>query len=417
MLRAVNASVTVKCDWVCIRKWLETDPTFGAWGSEEQTVTLWTPDEITTSLWLDASDGDTLTLDVSNNVEQWDDKSGNNKHATQGTSANRPAYSTTAWDGVLPALTFDGTNDQLITTLSLPASHSVFFVAERGVQGNNTSSILRPVLEATDGSDSGLRSYGTQRGTLENLEAAIQATRIATDLGNWEETEKLVVANVYDQSDLIGYRNGVQWGSIESADATERTVHIGGSPRTDAAGTVRRFAGKIAEIIVVGNAVTASIRQKIEGYLAWRWGLVGDLPAAHPYKVVPPTIYEKGSYLITGKDLPSLAIIATVSPGAYTLTGKNANFWKVYNLLANKGDYNLTGKDVALFKRFVFLASAGEYILTGKDASFEYNIPIMLRGHSTFHQTVSLNSLITQSIEESSQLHQSIELTSTINKR
>ena len=30
-------------------------------------------------------------------------------------------------------------------------------------------------------------------------------------------------------------------------------------------------------------------RQQTEGYLAWKWGLQGNLPSNHPYKNNPPT--------------------------------------------------------------------------------------------------------------------------------
>jgi hypothetical protein len=31
-------------------------------------------------------------------------------------------------------------------------------------------------------------------------------------------------------------------------------------------------------------------RQRIEGYLAHKWGLVGSLPSGHPYKTAAPTL-------------------------------------------------------------------------------------------------------------------------------
>ena len=52
---------------------------------------LWTPAKITTTLWLDAADSSTIT-ESGGAVSQWDDKSGNDRHATQGTAGNRPSY-------------------------------------------------------------------------------------------------------------------------------------------------------------------------------------------------------------------------------------------------------------------------------------------------------------------------------------
>ena len=65
-------------------------------------------------LWLDASDSNSLTLDGSNNVEEWADKSGNSRDASQGTAANRPSVASAELNG-LDVLRFDGGNDYLQT--------------------------------------------------------------------------------------------------------------------------------------------------------------------------------------------------------------------------------------------------------------------------------------------------------------
>jgi hypothetical protein len=43
------------------------------------------------------------------------------------------------------------------------------------------------------------------------------------------------------------------------------------------------------EIIHYNSALTTSQRQQVEGYLAWKWGLQGNLPANHPFKRFPPS--------------------------------------------------------------------------------------------------------------------------------
>jgi hypothetical protein len=45
--------------------------------------------------------------------------------------------------------------------------------------------------------------------------------------------------------------------------------------------------GFVGEVIVIESADTAT-RQKIEGYLAHKWGLQSNLPTDHPYKAAPP---------------------------------------------------------------------------------------------------------------------------------
>jgi hypothetical protein len=45
---------------------------------------------------------------------------------------------------------------------------------------------------------------------------------------------------------------------------------------------------EVAEFILVGAVITDSGRQKIEGYLAQKWGLSDILPSTHPYKTSAP---------------------------------------------------------------------------------------------------------------------------------
>jgi hypothetical protein len=44
----------------------------------------------------------------------------------------------------------------------------------------------------------------------------------------------------------------------------------------------------LAEIILYDSQLTTLQVQQMEGYLAWKWGLQGNLPASHPYKNAPP---------------------------------------------------------------------------------------------------------------------------------
>jgi hypothetical protein len=63
---------------------------------------------------------------------------------------------------------------------------------------------------------------------------------------------------------------------------------IGGPGNT----TLRQeWQGDIAEIIMISaDFVTTDVRQRIEGYLAHKWGLAGKLAANHPYKNSPPMV-------------------------------------------------------------------------------------------------------------------------------
>ena len=47
---------------------------------------------------------------------------------------------------------------------------------------------------------------------------------------------------------------------------------------------------QVAEVILYNSVLTSTQISKIEGYLAWKWGLVGNLPSSHPYKTSYPTV-------------------------------------------------------------------------------------------------------------------------------
>jgi hypothetical protein len=46
----------------------------------------------------------------------------------------------------------------------------------------------------------------------------------------------------------------------------------------------------VGEVLVFHTAINTDTRQRVEGYLAWKWGLVANLPAGHPYKNAAPTL-------------------------------------------------------------------------------------------------------------------------------
>jgi hypothetical protein len=82
------------------------------------------------------------------------------------------------------------------------------------------------------------------------------------------------------------YLDGISFGtgSTASGPLSGRDLWIG--QRSDGF----PLTGDIAAIVVVGSALADVDREKIEGYLAHKYGLAANLSAGHPYKSTPPTI-------------------------------------------------------------------------------------------------------------------------------
>ena len=83
------------------------------------------------------------------------------------------------------------------------------------------------------------------------------------------------------------YVNGSTTSSLSvtgfSASDTASYVYIG---TRDNKGTT--FNGYMCELIVYNQMIGLTAQQKIEGYLAWKWGIQASLPAGHPYKSARP---------------------------------------------------------------------------------------------------------------------------------
>lgn len=70
-----------------------------------------------------------------------------------------------------------------------------------------------------------------------------------------------------------------------------KTPFWGASPTTKYLGRNKgslKFAGFIAEILIFADALVQADREKVEGYLAHKWGIAANLDAGHPYKSSPP---------------------------------------------------------------------------------------------------------------------------------
>jgi hypothetical protein len=225
--------------------------------------TVWNPSLISTALWLDAADASTITKDGSDLVSQWNDKSGNGRNATASLTA-RPTYSATAFNSK-PGLTFDGSNDNM--SFSRVSNFRTYIGL---LSWTDKTGDYRPVL----GDSSTYDFHGA--------------------LASSDE--------LFDLNTSASVRNGDKWinGTAQSAGNlltryTTPTVHViqttAGVQANQFQDRVvsRFFYGTYAELILVSDALSTLTRQKIEGYLAHKWGLTANLPSGHPYKLVGPT--------------------------------------------------------------------------------------------------------------------------------
>jgi hypothetical protein len=66
---------------------------------------------------------------------------------------------------------------------------------------------------------------------------------------------------------------------------TKLSIGINGANNTTNFG----FNGDISEILIYNRTLTSTERQTLEGYLAWKWSLMTELPITHPYSYLNPS--------------------------------------------------------------------------------------------------------------------------------
>jgi hypothetical protein len=249
---------------------------------------LWTPADATTTAWYDASDADTITITESGDVSQWDDKSGNLNHVSEGTVGYQPTYSSTGWDGSLPTVDFTITGsvgnqlESLTSNGFTDTEHVIFVMTEPLSRVNQTRYTVLKLFSSDDAKDLFNKSGN---GDIQGM-----GTRDATATYVGEATLRPIRKQMLTCDYSSGgefYRDG---DSVFSGAWTPKTILIDGGFKISSA-TSARYDGKMSEIIIMNKSdCDNATRQKAEGYLAWKWGLVGNLPSGHPYKENAPYV-------------------------------------------------------------------------------------------------------------------------------
>jgi hypothetical protein len=251
---------------------------------------LWTPANITTLGWYDAQDAATIVqADAAGRVSQWTDKgSAGTNHLLQATAANQPTTGAVTISG-FNALGFSAASQYFLAMGSNPfgatiSDGAIFLVID-----------VRSVTEATvtfsmSGSSANANRWQSHcpysDGTCYFDNGGTSGANRVSYATGW-------AANAVRIMGFIGsITNSVQqiWesGTLKAGDATGHNVSTAGNPTLGAgAGGTEHDTCYIGECIIINGTVSAANRQLIEGYLAWKWDLVSQLPEDHPFKLVP----------------------------------------------------------------------------------------------------------------------------------
>jgi hypothetical protein len=241
-------------------------------------------------LWFDAADSSTITLNGST-VSSWRDKSMNGYSVSQSTSGNQPTYATNLLNG-LPGIQLSsqkyleqfGSNMPNFTSST---STTVLIVAKNGsTVPSNGWNIVNTCWFNSSGT--GINRY--------HFSFAQSGTNGVTLYANGGFVG---VTNPYSlgSNAIIGFTASSSGNSI-NVNGTLTTYSGTSLPSTNNS-TFFRFGDdrasfvsdvNVYEFIGFNTTITASQRQQIEGYLAWKWGIQSLLPSTQLYKTIRPQL-------------------------------------------------------------------------------------------------------------------------------
>jgi hypothetical protein len=236
------------------------------------------------SLWLDAADFGSFTM-TGSNISQWNDKSGNAKHAVQSTGSNQPTYSNSNvfFDGAaeymeVSALTVRPANIFAVVRANNTTSGQMHIVR----YGRNPGTSFEFLLRQTNADVVGIWGYGTSSNLLSLTGSGSGTTSRQILTSTWNGT----VANLYVNGSSVASSN-----RSDSQFVGTSLIRIGASFSTDSdtASPSLLWNGSMNELLLFNQTPSQEERQKLEGYLAWKWGIQASLPSSHPFKNIPPS--------------------------------------------------------------------------------------------------------------------------------
>jgi hypothetical protein len=210
---------------------------------------------------------------TSDPVGAWLDKSGNARHATQSTAGNRPRIASTPVNGRRVAEWHSGTSRMTIaSTAVLSNSMSLFAVIKRGPSnwGDGGGGGYGSILNMTN----------TAQGPQLQVDNGILNLRGGSNLSSFTPsgtvgvTQHAVISGVINNLATSLYANAALVDSDAasgSAGAAASSTVIGAYSASSGLGGP--LNAEIAELIAYNRVLTAAERQRLERYLAARWGI------------------------------------------------------------------------------------------------------------------------------------------------
>jgi hypothetical protein len=231
-------------------------------------------------VWLDAADDSTFSYSSGTEVSQWRDKSGNNFHANQATTANQPSRNTVV--NSRKSVNFTSANgDRLRVNSGMVFTNSVTAIVfiKPGTQNFPYADILDQ-----DHAMDGYNGWVIQRNNdasqwLVWLANEANTTWLNTNAVSYADNTPQIVTLRKGSSTLTLSSNGTSSGDVAIADQQIRQAgYLGlniGSWRAgnELFSSSRHYNGEICEIVVYNRTLSLTELKQVHTYLGQKWGI------------------------------------------------------------------------------------------------------------------------------------------------
>jgi len=214
------------------------------------------------------------------NVRGLIDKSGfGNNFSLAFPITNYPQYSA-LYKGVYIGISASFVN----STLSVPAGYTMMAVASLSTTPGTYGRLINVGpgdavgFLGTFGATTNFATF-TGNGNWNDTNANTPATPVSTNPSLPSILEMTVCGTV-----LNPFFNGADMSAKVGTTVATTGMIIGAKANNDS----QFWPGYLNEFLLVPRNLTLLQRQQMEGYLAWKWGLQGNLPSTHPFKLGPP---------------------------------------------------------------------------------------------------------------------------------
>ncbi len=214
------------------------------------------------ALHLDASD-ETTIAETGGSVSQWDDKSDNERHVTQGTGSKQPATNSTTING-LNSIDFDGTADAMAFSSVVTASDWTVFT----------------ILDIVDNGSVSQALMGSFSSPVEILKIAQYngTNKLGfTETGASPVDGASTIDSPYGTPALVSWRRSGNDVIMKSGATEDTLARVDPDLHLDYLGSFNGTSdltkGGIGEVLVYDRLLTTNEITAVETYLQDKWGL------------------------------------------------------------------------------------------------------------------------------------------------